>query len=152
MIHFFTVLVGRVHHTFPDFSRLSLIHSSLIARPNWLLITVSLSIKGESCMPKSGLRRDGCPYLNADWFCASCGRPGQTKVDGRGAEDDCLRLLSAWQSMHTISWAGIHMSRSFCPIYLAQRCSTPSVYCHQLKREWIQRGRLFFSSVWRDLM
>lgn len=28
---------------------------------------------------KIGRCRDGCPYLNADWFCASCGQPRQNQ-------------------------------------------------------------------------
>lgn len=60
MIHFFTVHVVNIRHILPDFSRkkrgeeneFSLIQSSLIPRPNWLLISVSLSIKGKPCMPK----------------------------------------------------------------------------------------------------
>lgn len=81
-IDFFTVPVMDVHHASPD--RVEEIEMNFSFQPHSKaklpIDSISLSIMGGSCMPKSVCARDGCPYLNADWFCAGCGPPHQTKV------------------------------------------------------------------------
>lgn len=109
---------------------------------------------GRLLLAKIGRCRDGCPYLNADWFCASCGQPRQTKVDGRGEEDDCLRLLSCIPAVDAHEqWSrDPHRADALASFLWLDITHNLLCFCYQLKKRWIQRGRLFHSSVWRDLM
>lgn len=113
-IDFFTVPVVDVHHASPD--RVEEIEMNFSFQPHSKaklpIDSISLSIMGGSCMPKSLCAHDSCPYLNADWFCTGCGQPHQTKVSLKGWQDYLLRS----QSIHTSSGAEIRSGASFNPV------------------------------------
>lgn len=126
-------------------------HSSLILRPNWLLISISLSITGDSCMPKS------VAAVTAAHISVLI---DSVLVVARHTKPRLMGERTGWSSedavTHLGSWYTRAAERGSTRAHLLASCLSLNIshkilyFCHQLEWKRIREGRLFHSSIWSD--
>lgn len=126
-------------------------HSSLILRPNWLLISISLSITGDSCMPKSVAAVTAAHISALIDSVLVVARHTKPRLMGEGMgwlwEDAVMHLGSRCTRAVERGSTRAHLLASCLWLNISRKILR---FCHRLKRKRIRGGRLRHSSIWCD--